>query len=90
VSPPDAPPPANGAAPAMINIRNLSIKCGGCDTYQTLSGFSRRGQWNVYTYECENEVCDPAVTRTLLEVPAELDEFADRNPGWKGGSRHGC
>jgi len=34
-----------------INIRNLSIKCGNCDTYQTLSGFTRREGWNVYTYE---------------------------------------
>ena len=23
----------------MINIRNLSIKCGNCDTYQTLTAF---------------------------------------------------
>jgi hypothetical protein len=88
-APPDRPPAASDAAPAMINIRNLSIKCGNCDTYQTLSGFDRRGEWNLYTYECENEVCDPAVTRTVLEVPADLDQFANRDPGWKGGSRHG-
>ena len=80
-------PPATEATPT-INIRNLSIKCGSCETYQTLVGFTRRGEWNVYTYECENDVCDPAVTRTLLEVPAELDEFANRDPGWKGGARH--
>ena len=72
----------------MINIRNLSIKCGSCDTYQTLCGFVRRGEWNVYTYECENDSCDPAVTRTLLEVPAELDEFARREPSWRGGGGH--
>ena len=88
-SPPATPPAAIDASAAMINIRNLSIKCGNCDTYQTFSGFDRRGEWNVYTYECENDVCEPAVTRTLLEVPAELDEFANRDPGWKGGSRHG-
>ena len=76
--------------PGMINIRNLSIKCGNCDTYQTLSGFrhdDERG-WNVYTYECENDVCDSAVTRTYLEVPVELDAFANRDPDWHGGKVH--
>ncbi len=85
-----SPPAPQGALqPSTINIRNLSIKCGHCDTYQTLCGFEHRGEWNVYTYECENEICDPAVTRTYLEVPAELDEFARRDPGWHGGARHG-
>ena len=74
---------------STINIRNISIKCGRCDTYQTLSAYSRRGEWNVYTYECENDVCDPEVTRTLVEVPAELDEFARRDPSWRGGGPHG-
>jgi hypothetical protein len=71
-----------------INIRNISIKCGHCGTYQTLCGYSRREEWNVYTFECENEVCDREVTRTLVEVPEELDEFARRDPGWRGGKRH--
>lgn len=75
--------------PSTINIRNLSIKCGHCDTYQTLSAFAvRDDEWNVYTYECENEICDPQVTRTYLEVPADLDEFARRDPGWRGGKIH--
>ena len=73
---------------SSINIRNLSIKCGNCNTYQTLAGFARREDWNVYTYECENTACDPAVTRTYLEVPRELDEFANRDPNWRGGRRH--
>jgi len=73
--------------PASINIRNLSVKCGHCDTYQTLCKFERRGEWNVYTYECENDTCDPEVTRTLIEVPSELDEFARRDPEWHGGER---
>ena len=77
------------SSPKSINIRNISIKCGNCDTYQTLSAFEQRGEWHVYTYECENEVCDPAVTRTLVEVPRELDEFAHRDPEWRGGGRHG-
>ena len=71
-----------------INLRNISIKCGHCLRYQTLAHFERRGEWNVYTYECENGVCDPAVTRTLIEVPAALDEFANRDPNWRGGKRH--
>ena len=74
---------------ATINIRNLSIKCGQCEMYQTLSGYARREDWNVYTFECENDLCDPAVTRTLVEVPVDLDEFANRDPEWRGGGRHG-
>lgn len=78
-----------------INIRNLSIKCGNCGIYQTLASYSTREakdeddiDWNVYVYECENDTCDPDVTRTLLEVPVELDEFANRDPNWRGGKRH--
>jgi hypothetical protein len=73
-----------------INIRNISVKCGHCNEYQTLSTFSRREDWNVYTYECENGVCDPNVTRTLVEVPRDLDSFARRDPGWRGGGKHGA
>jgi hypothetical protein len=73
----------------MLNIRNLSIKCGHCNSYQTLSAFAARDDWNVYTYECENDTCDPAVTRTYLEVPAEIDAFARRDPEWRGGARWG-
>jgi hypothetical protein len=69
----------------MINIRNLSVKCGQCETYQTLVGFARKGEWNVYTYECENDRCVREVTRTLVEVPADLDEFARRDSEWRGG-----
>jgi hypothetical protein len=72
-----------------IDIRNISIKCGHCNTYQTLSVFTRQGDWNVYTYECENGICDPSVTRTLLEVPQHLDVFARRDPEWRGGGKHG-
>jgi hypothetical protein len=75
---------------STINIRNLSVKCGHCDTYQTLSHFEPRAEWNVYTYTCDNDVCDPAVTRTLIEVPRALDEFANRDPSWRGGGKHGA
>ena len=74
---------------SRINIRNISIKCGQCGTYQTLVGFGHRDDWNVYTYECENDSCTPEVTRTLVEVPADLDEFAHRDPDWRGGSKWG-
>ena len=73
----------------MIDLRQFSIKCGNCNTYQTLSGFARRDEWNVYTYECENDHCDPNVTRTYLEIPRELDAFARRDPEWRGGRIHG-
>jgi hypothetical protein len=52
-----------------------------------LCGYERSEDRNVYTYECENDVCDPKVTRTLVEVPSELDEFARRDPQWRGGAR---
>ena len=65
-------------ADETINIRNISIKCGNCNTYQTLSAYSRREDWNVYTYECENDVCDPNVTRTIVEVPREFDNSTKR------------
>ena len=80
---------AGGTVAEEIDIRNISVKCGHCNTYQTLSGFSRRGGWNTYTYECENDVCDPNMTRTLVEVPREMDVFARRDPEWRGGGRHG-
>ena len=66
-----------------VNIRDISIKCGNCGSYQTLSAFGQREQFHVYSYECENEICDPDVTRTLVEVPREIDEFARRDPEWK-------
>ncbi len=75
---------------SKINIRNISVKCGRCETYQTLCGYAPSEEWNVYTYECENDTCDPAETRTLIEVPAELDEFARRDPEWRGGGKHGA
>ncbi len=69
---------------SSVNIRNISIKCGQCNTYQTLCDYKPSGDTNVYTYECENDVCDPSTTRTIVEVPRELDEFARRDPDWRG------
>ncbi len=73
-----------------IDIRNLSVMCGHCNTYQTLTAFRRREDWNVYVYECENDVCDTEKSRTLIEVPRHLDVFARRDPAWRGGGKHGA
>lgn len=62
-----------------VNIRNFSVKCGSCGDYQTVCAFERQGELNIYRYECENEICDPGVTRTLIEVHRDVDEFARRD-----------
>jgi hypothetical protein len=84
-------PPAEGPEAHPINIRNLSVKCGRCGQYQVLAAFHPLDEeWNQYVYECEWPPCDADVegSRTLLEVPAELDEFSNRDPGWRGGRIH--
>jgi len=68
----------------MINIRDISIRCGRCLGYQTLCGFEPADGFNVYRYECETEGCDPATTRTLVEVPVVLDEFYRKHPDCGG------
>jgi hypothetical protein len=60
----------------MINIRDLSIRCGRCDTYQTLVAFEPGDGFNSYTYECEDSTCAPEATRTIVEVPEVLDLFS--------------
>jgi len=62
----------------VIDVFVMSVKCGQCDGYQTLVRFRKEAEKNVYTYECENEVCDPNVTRTLVEVPKHLDNSTRR------------
>ena len=62
----------------VIDIFVMSVKCGNCDTYQTIVKFRKGAEKNVYTYECENEICDPNVTRTFLEVPTHLDNSTRR------------
>ena len=74
--------------PTPVNIRNFSVKCGRCETYQTLCRFEAGDEWNTYVYECEDTECDPEASRTVLEVPVDLDEFANRDPTWRGGRRH--
>lgn len=70
--------PKGGADLHVIDIFMMSIRCGNCDTYQTIVGFRKLPDKNVYTYECENDVCDPNVTRTILEVPRHLDNSTRR------------
>ena len=43
----------------VIDIFVMSVKCGNCDAYQTIVKFRKGAEKNVYTYECENEICDP-------------------------------
>ena len=62
----------------VIDIFVMSVKCGNCDTYQTIVKFRKGAEKNVYTYECENEICDPNMTRTLVEVPKHLDNSTRR------------
>jgi hypothetical protein len=71
------PGPSDGGL-HVIDIFMMSVKCGNCDTYQTIVGFKKLPEKNVYTYECENEVCDPNVTRTIVEVPREFDNSTKR------------
>ena len=62
----------------VIDVFMMSVKCGNCDSYQTVVGFKKLPDKNVYTYECENEICDPNETRTILEVPKEFDNSTKR------------
>jgi hypothetical protein len=62
----------------VIDVFMMSVKCGNCDSYQTIVGFQKLEEKNVYTYECENEICDPNVTRTIVEVPKHLDNSTKR------------
>ena len=71
----------------MVDIRDITVRCGNCNEFQTLVDFRRREGWHVYVYECDGTGCDAAVTRTLVELPAEIDEFARRDPEWERG-RH--
>jgi hypothetical protein len=89
---PAAAPARERRGPTPVNIRNFSVRCGRCDQYQVIVGFKPLDEeWNLYTYECDSEPCvsDPSLTRTLIEVPIDLDEFANRDPNWRGGKKWG-
>jgi len=68
----------------MINIRDLSVRCGRCMNFMTLASYAPRDGWNAYTFECETGGCDPATSRTVVEVPIERDEFAQKHPDCGG------
>lgn len=69
----------------MINIRDLSVRCGRCMNFMTMTGYTPREGWNSYTFSCEGGSCDPAQERAVVEVPIPLDEFAQRHPKCGGG-----
>ena len=80
----DVVEPATGRpGGGTINIRNISVKCGNCDTYQTLASFSPARRVERLHLRVRERRLRPAVTRTLVEVPRELDEFARRDPEWR-------
>ncbi len=62
----------------VIDVFMMSVRCGNCDTYQTIVKFRKLPDKNIYTYECENETCDPNVTRTIVEVPRQVDNSVKR------------
>jgi hypothetical protein len=69
----------------MINIRDLSLRCGRCLNFMTLTEYAPREGWNTYTFQCDGGSCDPVASRAVVEVPAELDEFAQKHPACGGG-----
>lgn len=68
----------------MINIRDLSVRCGRCMNFMTLAAYAPREGWNAYTFVCDGGGCDPAASRTVVEVPAASDEFAQKHPDCGG------
>lgn len=81
--------PTEGLSP--VNIRNFSVKCGYCGNYQVIVRFRQVDEdWNEYVYECDEPPCSSDVerSRTVLEIPAALDEYARRDPTWHGGKIH--
>jgi len=44
----------------------------------------------VYAFECAHDGCDPDETRTFVEIPSHLDEFARAHPDCGGGCGGGC
>ena len=52
---------------STINIRNISVKCGNCNTYQTLATFSMAAEfaftWFRMALICRLKRTQPAVCR---------------------------
>lgn len=88
---PDDEEPLDTEGLSPVNVRNFSVKCGRCGSYQVLVDFRRLdAEWNAYVYECDEEPCvsEEHRSRTILEIPADLDEYARRDPSWHGGKKH--
>jgi hypothetical protein len=71
---------AEGYPAGVINIRDLSVRCGQCKNYMTLAGYEPRDGRNAYTFECDAGGCEEGASRTVVEVPLELDEFGQKHP----------
>ncbi|MDA8020201.1 MAG: hypothetical protein MPN21_22415 [Thermoanaerobaculia bacterium] len=87
----DDGPPAATKGLSPVDIRNFSVKCAYCGSYQVIVRFRNLDEdWNEYTYECDQPPCSAEVerTRTVLEIPTALDVFARRDPTWHGGKVH--
>jgi hypothetical protein len=66
----------------VVDVFMMSVKCGNCEKYQTIVSFEKRGDLNVYKYECDWDAspdCDPNVTRTIVEVPQHVDNSTRRH-----------
>ena len=75
-------------APEPIQIRDLTVRCAGCQRFPTLASFRREREHNVYAFRCEDGGCGAIDGHRFVEVPVELDRFAARDPTWGGGKRH--
>ncbi|MEM1176736.1 MAG: hypothetical protein AAGM22_00200 [Acidobacteriota bacterium] len=75
--------------PTPVNIRNFSVKCGKCGEYPALAVYEPGDEINTYKFECDEPTHGgDACPQILLEIPTDLDEFANRDPKWRGGKKH--
>jgi hypothetical protein len=62
----------------VIDIFMMSVKCGNCDSYQTIVKF-RKGRRRTSTRtSARTRSAIPNVTRTIVEVPKHLDNSTRR------------
>lgn len=74
--------------PTPVNIRNFSVKCGRCGAYPDLAVYEPAEEVNTYRFECDVSTHGDPCPQIILEIPTELDEFANRDPKWGGGKVH--
>ncbi|MEM8993849.1 MAG: hypothetical protein AAGF23_03545 [Acidobacteriota bacterium] len=76
--------------PTPVNIRNFSVKCGRCGEYPALAAYEPGDEVNTYRFECDepDDGGTAPCSQILLEIPTDLDEFANRDPKWGGGKVH--